>query len=166
MSMKEVEQLATELGQHLVRRRWQVTTAESCTGGWISQAITAIAGSSKWFDCGFITYSNQAKIQQLGVSSKLLKENGAVCSPVVVAMANGAIKQSGADIAVAVSGIAGPDGGSKEKPVGTVWIAWAFSEGQHFSHEYHFSGNREEVRRQTVIEALKGLNMLIQKNTV
>ena len=163
--MQQITALATELGQHLSHCRWQVTTAESCTGGWIAQAITAIAGSSAWFGSGFITYSNRAKIQQLGVNERLLKENGTVCRAVVAAMASGAIAQSGADIAVAVSGIAGPDGGSEQKPVGTVWIAWADAEGKHFSRQYHFSGDREAVRKQAVIAALKGLNRLIQKNT-
>ncbi len=158
--------LATELGQQLIRRRWRVTTAESCTGGGVAQAITAIAGSSQWFEQGFVTYSNKAKEEQLNVSKKLLLEQGAVSGAVVVAMAKGAIKKADADIAVAISGIAGPDGGSDEKPVGTVWIAWATRNGKYFSHLHQFSGNRATVRQQAVTESLKGLNLLLKENTV
>ncbi len=158
--------LATELGQQLIRRRWKVTTAESCTGGGVAQAITAIAGSSQWFEQGFVTYSNKAKEEQLNVSKKLLLEQGAVSGAVVVAMAKGALKRANADIAVAISGVAGPDGGTAEKPVGTVWIAWATRSGKYFSHLHQLSGNRATVRQQAVTESLKGLNLLLKENTV
>lgn len=166
MGHKETEQLATTLGERLVKRRWRVTTAESCTGGGIAQAITDINGSSSWFEQGVVTYSNQAKRQLLGVSNTLLEQQGAVSGPVVIAMAAGALKAANADIAVAVSGIAGPSGGTPDKPVGTVWIGWATASGKQFSHLYHFAGSRDQVRCQAVIESLKGLNMLLEKNTV
>ena len=157
--------LAIELGQSLLARGWQVTTAESCTGGGIAQAITAVAGSSQWFEQGFVTYSNRAKHQQLQVAETSLQEFGAVSSQVVTAMVKGALTQACADIAVAVSGIAGPCGGSEDKPVGTVWIAWADSR-QPSSQCFHFKGDRSEVRQQTVVAALQGLIQRLNKNTV
>ena len=166
MSDNQIDNLALELGQALVRRRWRIATAESCTGGWIAQAITSVPGSSKWFEQGFITYSNEAKCKQLNVKEKVLKDSGAVSSAVVIAMATSALERAVADIAVAVSGIAGPDGGSEEKPVGTVWIAWAISGEKHFSRLYHFTGGRSDIRQQTVVEALKGILVLLEKNTV
>lgn len=161
-----IDTLALALGQQLSQRGWRVATAESCTGGWISQSITSVAGSSKWFDLGFVVYSNSAKHTQLGVSETLLKAHGAVSEPVVVSMATAARERAGADIAVAVSGIAGPGGGDNEKPVGTVWIAWALPCNRCVSQRYAFSGDRYQVREQTVIEALKGLSLHLQKNTV
>jgi nicotinamide-nucleotide amidase len=166
MNNSEVDNLATKLGGHLVRKAWQVTTAESCTGGGLAQAITSIAGSSQWFEQGFITYSDQAKQQQLKVSAKMLELRGAVSGPVVVAMATAALQRASADISVAISGIAGPGGGTEEKPVGTVWIAWSMVDGKHFSRLYQFSGSRYQIRECAIIEALKGLIMLIEKNTV
>jgi nicotinamide-nucleotide amidase len=157
MLTNEIETLAKRLGAELNSRQWRVATAESCTGGWIAQAVTAIAGSSQWFELGLVTYSNQAKERELGVSAGVLAEVGAVSLPVVIAMAKGALQKSGADVAVAVSGIAGPDGGTDDKPVGSVWIAWVTAQGAEHSELYHFDGNRADIRRQTVVEALKGL---------
>jgi nicotinamide-nucleotide amidase len=147
---------AAELGSRLKALGAQVSTAESCTGGGIAEAITRIAGSSAWFEAGYVTYSNAQKSAQLGVPAELFPRVGAVSREVVEAMVAGAQKNSGARLAVAVSGIAGPDGGSPEKPVGTVWLAWADG-GQLYSERCQFAGDREAVRRQTVQRALEGL---------
>ena len=154
--MDPISQLAAELGHQLQTLNAQVTTAESCTGGGIAEAITRIAGSSAWFEAGFVTYSNQQKTRQLNVPPPLFTQVGAVSREVVEAMVRGAQVQSAARFAVAVSGVAGPGGGSLDKPVGTVWLAWGV--GNEVSAERrHFAGNRDEVRRQTVIAALEGL---------
>ena len=153
---KHIEQLAGELGEALLARSWHVTCAESCTGGGIGSAITSVAGSSNWFGAGFVTYSNTHKHEILGVSPAILETYGAVSRQVVLAMARGARTAAGADISVGVSGIAGPDGGTEEKPVGTVWIAWS-TEEMEVADCYHFPGDRGEVREQTVIVALEGL---------
>ena len=137
-----------------------VTTAESCTGGWIAKAITDIPGSSSAFAYGIVSYSNGAKESLLGVKNPTLVDNGAVSETVVTEMAEGALQLSGADIAVAVSGVAGPDGGSEEKPVGTVCFAWAVRKGSGisaFAESQFFEGNRNEVRVQTVAHALRGV---------
>ncbi|MEB0204946.1 CinA family protein [Pseudomonas sp. CCC3.1] len=154
--MDPLSQLAAELGRQLQTLNAQVTTAESCTGGGIAEAITRIAGSSAWFEAGFVTYSNQQKTRQLNVPQPLFAEVGAVSREVVEAMVRGAQAQSGARFAVAVSGVAGPGGGSAEKPVGTVWLAWGVGD-EVTADCRHFAGDRDEVRRQTVIAALKGL---------
>ena len=154
--MDQISQLASELGLVLKALNAQVTTAESCTGGGIAEAITRIAGSSAWFEAGFVTYSNQQKTRQLEVPEPLFTRVGAVSREVVEAMVQGAQAQSGARFAVAVSGVAGPGGGSPEKPVGTVWLAWGAGD-EVSSERRHFAGNRDEVRRQTVIAALEGL---------
>lgn len=154
--MDSLSQLAAELGRQLHALNAQVTTAESCTGGGIAEAITRIAGSSAWFEAGFVTYSNQQKTRQLNVPQSLFAQVGAVSREVVEAMVRGAQVQSSARFAVAVSGVAGPGGGSAEKPVGTVWLAWGA--GDEVTAECrHFSGDRDDVRRQTVIAALEGL---------
>lgn len=154
--MDSITQLAERLGAQLKALAAQVSTAESCTGGGIAEAITRIAGSSAWFEAGYITYSNAQKTAQLGVPAELFPRVGAVSREVVEAMAAGARQASGARFAVAVSGIAGPDGGSPEKPVGTVWLAWADAE-RIFSERCLLAGDRGEVRRQTVERALEGL---------
>ena len=154
--MDELTQLATELGQHLQTLNAQVTTAESCTGGGIAEAITRVAGSSSWFEAGFVTYSNQQKTKQLNVPETLFAQVGAVSSEVVQAMVRGAQAQSGAHFAVAVSGIAGPGGGSATKPVGTVWLAWGAG-NEVWTQCRHVPGDRDNVRRQPVIAALEGL---------
>ena len=155
--------VAKKLGQLLEQHNWTVVTAESCTGGGVAEAITSVAGSSAWFEQGFITYSNQAKSALLDVSHELLSNYGAVSEEVVLAMAKGASQKG--DVAIAVSGIAGPGGGSLDKPVGTVWIAWSIKERQ-FTHRYHFEGDRHTIRAQAVFEAINHLNQLINKNTV
>ena len=141
-----------------------LVTAESCTGGWIAKALTDIPGSSQWFDRGFVTYSNAAKHQLLGVPEDLLERHGAVSEAVVRAMTEGALRHAEARIAVAVSGIAGPDGGTPDKPVGTVWIAWGASEtDQVVARRYAFDGDRERVRRQAVATALEGVLELLRE---
>lgn len=154
--MNLTDALATELGQALQLAGAQVTTAESCTGGGIAEAITRIAGSSAWFEAGFVTYSNEQKTRQLGVPAGLFDQVGAVSGEVVDAMVRGAQRVSGAHYGVAVSGVAGPGGGTPEKPVGTVWLAWAAGD-QITSRRFQFSGDRQAVREQTVEAALVGL---------
>nr|WP_314877344.1 nicotinamide-nucleotide amidohydrolase family protein [uncultured Pseudomonas sp.] len=157
--MDPITVLSVRLGEHLQRLGAQVTTAESCTGGGIAEAITRVAGSSAWFEAGYVTYSNSQKTRQLGVPVQLFDQVGAVSREVVEAMVRGAQAGSGARFAVAVSGIAGPGGGSADKPVGTVWLAWA--DGDRVSSvRKQFAGDREAVRRQTVIAALDGLLQL------
>ncbi|MFL6532469.1 MAG: CinA family protein [Pseudomonas sp.] len=154
--MDDITEQAAELGRRLQLLNAHVTTAESCTGGGIAEAITRIPGSSAWFEAGFVTYSNRQKTQQLSVPDELFEKVGAVSREVVEAMARGAQQKSLARFAVAVSGVAGPDGGSPNKPVGTVWLAWAVGEAV-FSEQKFLPGNRDEVRRQTVKAALDGL---------
>lgn len=158
--MDRISQLAEQLGAALNATAAQVTTAESCTGGGIAEAITRIAGSSAWFEAGYVTYSNAQKTKQLGVCTELFASVGAVSREVVEAMVRGAQARSGARYAVAVSGVAGPGGGSQEKPVGTVWLAWGDGE-RLFSVREQFAGDRNEVRRQTVEAALAGLLRLL-----
>lgn len=153
-SQSQLEALATRVGAALLARGETLATAESCTGGWIGQSLTAIAGSSAWFDRGFITYSNQAKTEELGVPEALLARVGAVSEPVAAAMAQGARRQGRMTWALAVSGIAGPGGGSRSKPVGTVCFAWAGPDQVLQVSTQHFPGNREEVRAHTVAHAL------------
>jgi len=153
----EIEILAEKLGQQLLMRGLMLSTAESCTGGWIAEAVTDISGSSQWFDRGFVTYSNDAKQEMLGVLSETLCVHGAVSEQTVREMVQGVLKHSQSQIAVAVSGIAGPRGGSVEKPVGLVWVAWAQRGGATTTISAHFSGSRREIRRQTVKTALQGL---------
>jgi nicotinamide-nucleotide amidase len=152
----QLDRLARQLGEALRARGWHVASAESCTGGWLAKSFTDVPGSSAWFGWGFVTYANDAKTGMLGVPATLIAEQGAVSEAVVVAMAEGARKASGADIAVAVSGIAGPRGERPGKPVGTVWIAWASENGTATEHCV-FAGDREAVRRQAVAQALRGL---------
>lgn len=150
-------ELSERVGAMLKARQLMLASAESCTGGWIGQALTMVPGSSAWFDRGFVTYTNQAKQQMLGVSTETLKRFGAVSENVVREMAAGALTRSQAQIAVAVSGIAGPDGGSTDKPVGTVCIAWAGADGVGGEQQFLFDGDRDAVRRQSVIAALEGV---------
>lgn len=154
---KTVEELAQVLGEKLTNAGLIATTAESCTGGGVAYAITEISGSSQWFDRGFLTYSNGSKTQMLGVDETLIHEYGAVSEQVVNAMAIGAVQRSDADISVAISGIAGPNGGTDEKPVGTVCMAWYNAHSGHKTETYLFVGNRTEVRTQAIRLALLGL---------
>jgi nicotinamide-nucleotide amidase len=149
--------LAQEAGWALQRAGWMVATAESCTGGWIAQAVTTVPGASAWFDRGFVVYSNVAKQELLGVRSDTLARHGAVSEETVREMAHGALERSRAQLAVAVSGIAGPTGGTQEKPVGTVCIAWAVRGRPTRVETHRFLGDREAVRRQAVEAALEGI---------
>lgn len=153
--------LAQALGEACLRRKLWVATAESCTGGAVAEAITRIPGSSSWFDRGFVTYTNQAKEQMLDVSRETLRGNGAVSEDVAAEMASGALAASPADLVVAVTGIAGPGGGTMTKPVGLVWFAWAYRGGPAQCRRFVFDGDREAVRRQSVLVALRGLIDLI-----
>ena len=155
--MNDLEWLAERLGGVLSGRREWLACAESCTGGWVAQSITAIAGSSAWFDRGFVTYSNAAKVEMLGVSEATLARHGAVSEAVARAMAQGALAHSRADWTLAITGIAGPGGGSPEKPVGTVCFAWAGREAGCLAQTRVFSGERAAVREQSVRHALAGL---------
>jgi nicotinamide-nucleotide amidase len=155
-----LRRLAARLARRLLTNGESVTTAESCTGGWIAKALTDIAGSSQWFGEGFVTYGNSAKQRRLGVRESILESVGAVSEPVVRAMAKGALAQTAASLAVAVSGIAGPGGAVPGKPVGTVWLCWAVRRGRRIRYSTarrQFRGDREAVRRKTVQAALQGL---------
>ncbi len=157
--------LSLELGQVLKHKQWVLSTAESCTGGGIAEAVTDISGSSAWFDAGFITYSNEAKQRMLDVTPQSLNQHGAVSQAVVEEMVLGAIQHSRANIAVSVSGVAGPNGGSEEKPVGTVWIGWAVNSEAYNdvrSECFVFKGDRQAVRMQAVEKALEGLLVIAQ----
>jgi len=160
-----IEKLAAALVAELAASGKAVATAESCTGGWIAKAITDIPGSSAVFGYGLVCYANGAKESIVGVRNQTLEEHGSVSAPVVEEMAKGALRLSGADIAVAVSGVAGPDGGSEQKPVGTVWFAWAVRDGAHALVDTgceHFSGDRELVREAAVAYALQGVRERIE----
>ena len=161
--MSNISAIANQLAEHLVTYTMKVTTAESCTGGGVAQAITMIPGSSRWFELGIVTYSNLAKQQHLHVDPEILTQHGAVSEAVVKAMVSGALKISNADVGVAVSGVAGPGGGSPEKPVGSVWFAWQLATGASVTAYHRFTGDREAVRQQAVIVALVGLSKIIQK---
>lgn len=153
----ELERLARELGSLLGERGWRMASAESCTGGWIAQSMTAIAGSSDWFEAALVTYSNAAKVNMLGVPAMTIETHGAVSEETALAMASGAITVVGVDVAVAVTGVAGPGGGSADKPVGTVWFGFAVGGQAPRAIVRHFSGDRREVRAHTVAYALRCL---------
>jgi nicotinamide-nucleotide amidase len=155
----ELFELAQQLGLLLKSKEKKIATAESCTGGWIAQIITEVPGSSAWFDRGFVTYSNAAKIQMLGVSPETLEQFGAVSAQTATEMVNGALARSDADCAIAVTGIAGPEGGSAEKPVGTVFIAWGIKNQDVKVVLKQLIGNRHEIRRQTVKMAITGVEL-------
>ncbi len=152
-----MKNLAHKVGQVLLEKGLKMATAESCTGGWVAQAVTAVPGSSGWFDCGFVSYSNTAKQKMLGVDAEVLENSGAVSEKVVAQMAEGALRNSDANIAVAISGIAGPDGGTEDKPVGTVWLAWAIEGHPTVSCLSFFNGDRDDIRQQAVEQALEGI---------
>lgn len=157
-----IDELAETAGHLLAGHKLLLVTAESCTGGGIAEAITRIPGSSGWFDRGFVTYSNDAKREMLDVPAEMLEREGAVSEAVVLAMAKGAISASSGHVSVAVSGVAGPEGGTAEKPVGTVWIAWGQKLGYAEARCFHFDGDRAAVRQQTVEAALKGVIQRLQ----
>lgn len=149
--------LAVRLGEILSAEKLSIATAESCTGGLMAAIITDIPACSGWFERGFVTYSNESKMEMLGVGRDTLEQYGAVSEAVAREMAAGALQNSRADVAVAVTGIAGPDGGSEEKPVGTVWFAWAWPDGSVSAERMWFPGNRDDVRRATVEHAFRTL---------
>lgn len=153
--MSDFPLLAESLGIELIRRHWSLTTAESCTGGWVAKVVTQVSGSSQWFDRGFVTYSNLAKQEMLGVTSETLQRHGAVSEATVREMALGALHYSHAQVSLAISGIAGPSGGTPDKPVGTVWFAWAIRDGSVSTATRKFDGNRESIRHQAVEIALE-----------
>jgi nicotinamide-nucleotide amidase len=157
----ELEALAAELGSALLRQGWQLTTAESCTGGWLAQVVTSVAGSSAWFDRGFVTYSNAAKQDMLGVQAATLASCGAVSEATAREMARGALVHSAAQLAMAITGIAGPGGGTPEKPVGTVCFAWCVSGQPESSTTCQFSGERSQIRSASVAFALRQLKALV-----
>lgn len=157
MNEDDITVMAQALARVARRRGIMIATAESCTGGGVAAAITRIPGSAKWFDRGFVTYHNEAKRQMLGVRQPTLHRHGAVSEAVARQMAAGALRRSNADVAVAVTGIAGPTGGTREKPVGTVWFAWAAKGAEVQARMFRFEGDRYEVRRQSVAMALQGI---------
>lgn len=156
MSTTDIFELAQQVGTKLQERGLLLTTAESCTGGWVAQAITEIAGSTGWFDCGFVSYSNASKTEMLDVPAALMAQFGSVSEEVALAMAQGALANSNAHIALSTTGIAGPTGAVPGKPVGTVCFGWALGEQVH-SERLVFGGDRQAVRQQTVVHALQGL---------
>jgi len=157
-----LQDLARKVGAELAQQGLMLASAESCTGGWVGQTITSIAGSSAWYERGFITYTDISKREMLGVSSTTLDQYGAVSEETAYEMAECAIARSHAQVVVSVTGIAGPDGGTAKKPVGTVCFAWLMKDGLARSETHHFSGSREEIRRQAVMGALQGVLDLLQ----
>jgi len=157
----DITRLARLLGRACARRGVRLAAAESCTGGGVAEAITRIPGSSGWFERGFVTYSNEAKQQMLGVSAAAISSHGAVSAQVAAQMAAGALEHSAADASVAITGVAGPGGGTARKPVGLVWFAWAHRHGAVQARAMRFSGGRAAVRRQSVAVALQGLIELL-----
>lgn len=154
---EELDQLASQAGQALLARGWRLCCAESCTGGWLAASLTNIAGSSQWFERGFVTYSNAAKEELLDVAAALIDRHGAVSEATVTAMTAGALRHARAEVAIAISGIAGPTGGSADKPVGTVCLAWQLPDQAVHVQTCHFSGNRQQIRHDAVKHALQVL---------
>ena len=162
MADKRLYQLVEQVGTALKSRALMLVTAESCTGGWVGEAVTMVPGSSDWYERGFITYTYISKREMLGVKTETLDKHGAVSEQTVKEMVAGALANSHAQIAVAVSGVAGPAGGMPDKPVGTVCLAWALKNGEPVAETQHFAGDREAVRRQSVERALAGVLELIR----
>jgi nicotinamide-nucleotide amidase len=156
-SEQELRDLAGQLGECMTSKGMKLASAESCTGGWLAKIITDIPGSSAWFVGSVVSYSNEAKQSLLGVSADTLAEFGAVSGDTVLEMSDGLFAQTDADVAVSISGIAGPDGGSDDKPVGLVWLSWGKRDKSVFANAFNFDGNREEVRRQSIKQALENL---------
>jgi nicotinamide-nucleotide amidase len=153
--------LAQAVAECLLAHGQTMITADSCTGGWIAKTLTEIPGSSAWFECGIVAYSYAAKQTLLGVRAQTLERTGAVSEETAIEMVSGALARYGASVAVAVTGVAGPDGGTAEKPVGTVWIGWQRRDGNARAELFHFIGDREAVRRQTVGAALEGVRRIL-----
>lgn len=158
---QDLTKLVTRLAALLLERGKKIATAESCTGGLIAKSMTDLAGSSDWFECGFVTYSNTAKTNMIGVPESVISEYGAVSEAVASAMAGGVLRNSVADCSIAVTGVAGPAGGSPGKPVGTVWIAVA-TEGQTFTQKYLFTGDRDAIRQATLIQSIQNMLQLLK----
>ena len=156
-----MDELARRLGERLKAASAVLATAESCTGGWAAQVVTSVAGSSSWFDRGFVTYSNAAKQEMLGVRTETLRAHGAVSEATAREMARGALERSAATVALAITGVAGPGGGTPDKPVGMVCLAWAQGHDTR-SETRHLAGDRESVRRQSVVLALEGVLKALQ----
>lgn len=156
-SEQELKDLAEELGSCMKAKGVKLASAESCTGGWLAKIITDIPGSSEWFTGSVVCYSNESKTSLLGVSEYSLKEFGAVSGETVMEMADGLLAHTDADVVVGVSGIAGPDGGSDDKPVGLVWLSWGKRDKSVYAKPFHFDGNREDVRKQSIAKALNSL---------
>lgn len=155
MTIQTIEDYAITLGRELKQRHWKITTAESCTAGGLAYWITSVSGSSHWFEEGFITYSNLVKEKTLGVNPKSLEQEGAVSESVACQMAEGALRIAQADMSIAITGIAGPSGGTSEKPVGTVWIAYSSQRHSTQAFDYHLMGDRSSIRQQAIEQALK-----------
>lgn len=158
----QLQQAGSTLGDLLQERGQTIATAESCTGGWVAKVLTDKAGCSAYVMAGLVTYSNEAKQVVLGVDPQVLEDEGAVSELVVRQMVAGAVRATGADVAVAISGIAGPGGGSEDKPVGTVWFAWGAGPGHIETRLQHFEGDRDDVRRQAVLYALQGVSGFLE----
>lgn len=157
----QLEQRALSVAELLLARGQSMVTAESCTGGWIAKVLTDVPGSSAWFECGVVAYSYEAKEALLGVHPQTLERTGAVSQETAIEMVSGALARYGAAVAVAVTGVAGPSGGTPDKPVGTVWIGWKRRGGYAHAELFHFDGDREAVRRQTVAAALDGVRKIL-----
>jgi nicotinamide-nucleotide amidase len=157
----DLHEVTQELASVLIKNNWCLSTAESCTGGMVAASITELAGSSEWFERGYVTYSNQAKSQDIDVSQNLIEQHGAVSDQVARAMALGAKQNSGSDIALSITGIAGPTGGSPEKPVGTVCFAWLLANDQMISETKYFEGDRQKIRQQACDFSLRKLLSLV-----
>jgi len=159
----DIESLVEKLAEQLLARGWTMATAESCTGGWIAKCCTDLAGSSQWFECGYVTYSNRAKQEMLGIESRVLEMHRAVSEETAIQMAQGAYEKAAVNAALSVTGVAGPAGGTDAKPVGAVWFAWSVEGRTVESELMQFQGDRDAVRRQTVAHALSGLLSLLQE---
>jgi nicotinamide-nucleotide amidase len=157
----DLHEVTQELARVLIKNNWHLSTAESCTGGMVAASITELAGSSEWFERGYVTYSNQAKSEDIDVSQNLIEQYGAVSDQVARAMVLGAKQNSGSDIALSITGIAGPTGGSPEKPVGTVCFAWVLANDQMVSETKHFEGDRQQIRQQACDFSLRKLLSLV-----
>lgn len=157
----DLERHGRAVAELLLARGMSMVTAESCTGGWIAKVLTDIPGSSAWFECGVVAYSYEAKEALLGVHPQTLERTGAVSQETAIEMVSGALARYGASVAVAVTGVAGPSGGTPDKPVGTVWIGWKRRGGYAHAEVFHFDGDREAVRRQTVAAALDGVRRIL-----